>query len=146
MSQDQRSLEVSRLIKAGRQRVFDAWTDPTMIVQWWGAGGVKCTAAEMDLTVGGAYRIANQAPDDSTMWIAGTFTRVNPPEDLAYTWAMEPITEATVHSLVEVSFDKTETGTLVTVIQTRIPTPEAREMHLQGWIGCLEGLDQLIGT
>lgn len=144
MTQEQQRLEVSRLIKAGQARVFSAWTDPTMIVQWWGAGDVKCTAAEMNLTVGGAYRIANQAPDGTTMWIAGTFSHVNPPRDLAYTWAIEPITDSTTYSLVEVTFDEAEDGTLVTITQTRIASPEAREIHRDGWIGCLEGLDMLI--
>lgn len=145
MTQDQR-LEVTRLIKADQDRVFTAWTDPAMIVKWWGAGGVKCTEAQMDLGVGGAYRIANQTPDGTTMWITGTFSRVNPPYELAYTWAMEPISVDTAFSLVEVSFDQTEEGTLVKVIQTQIASPGAREIHLQGWIGCLEGLDELLSS
>ena len=146
MKPDHRRLEVSRLIRADQDRVFSAWTDPAMIVQWWGAGGVKCTAAEIDLTVGGAYRIANQAPDGTTMWITGTFSQVNPPHNLAYTWAMEPITNNSTHSFVEVKFQEKEEGTLVSIIQTQIDSPEAREIHLQGWIGCLEGLDQLMTT
>ena len=146
MTQANQRLEVSRLIRADQDRVFSAWTDPAMIVQWWGAGGVKCTEAEVDLTVGGAYRIANHAPDGTTMWITGTFSQVNPPHDLAYTWAMEPTTDDTTYSLVEVTFDKADGGTLVTIIQSQIASPEAREIHLQGWIGCLEGLDQLIST
>ena len=145
MTQDQR-IEVSRVIKAEQERVFDAWTDPAAIVQWWGAGGVKCTAAQMDLDVGGAYRIANQAPNGATMWITGTFSRVNPPHELAYTWAMEPVADDTAYSLVEVTFDRTDEGTLVTIIQTQIASPEAREIHLQGWIGCLAGLDELLST
>lgn len=146
MTQTNQRLEVSRLIRADQNRVFSAWTDPALIVQWWGAGGVKCTAVEMDLTIGGAYRIANQAPAGTTMWITGTFSRVNPPRELAYTWAMEPITDDTTYSLVEVTFDQTDEGTLVTIVQTRIASPEAREIHLQGWIGCLDGLDELLGT
>lgn len=144
MTVEQAQLEVSRLIKADRERVFAAWTDPQMIVKWWGAGGVSCTAAEMDLRIGGVYRIANEAPDGTTMWITGSFSRVDPPHDLAYTWAMEPVTDETSYSLVEVRFDETGEGTLVTVVQTRIASPEAREVHLQGWVGCLEGLDVLL--
>lgn len=139
----QEQLEVSRQINAEPRRVFDAWTRPEAIVQWWGAGGVTCPSAEIDLAVGGAYRIANQMPDGATMWITGNFSRIEPPNALTYTWAMEPIEPGTIHSLVEVRFDPASDGTLVTVRQTRIASPEAREMHLAGWTGCLEGLSDL---
>ena len=139
-------LEVSRVIRAEQDRVFSAWTDPTQIVQWWGAGGVICTEAELDLVVGGIYRFANQTPDGMTIWITGTFNRVDPPLALAYTWAMEPISPDTEYSLVEVSSDEVADGTLVTVVQTQIPSEEARLTNVQGWLGCLEGLDHLIST
>ena len=144
MTSTAQPLEVSRVIRADQDRVFSAWTDPAEIVQWWGAGGVICTEAELDLVVGGSYRFANQTPDGMTMWITGTFNQVEPPRELSYTWAMEPITDETEYSLVVVSFDRVDNGTRVTVVQ--IPSPEAREIHLQGWIGCLEGLDELIGS
>jgi len=138
-------LEVSRLIKATQQRVYAAWIDPTQIVRWWGAGGVRCTAAEMDVIVDGSYRIANEAPDGMTMWITGTFSRVEPPARLSYTWAIEPITDESHHSLVDVTFAAAAEGTLVTVRQTKISSPSDREVNLHGWIGCLEGLDALLG-
>lgn len=146
MSTAQAQLEVSRLIRADQQRVFAAWTDPAQIVQWWGAGGVVCTQAEMDLVVGGTYRIANKTPEGATMWITGTFEQVDPPRQLIYTWATEPVTVDTDHSLVNVSFEPTDDGTMVTVTQTQIATPQAREIHLQGWIGCLQGLDDLLSA
>jgi len=139
-------LDVSRVIDADPQRLFEAWTDPQMIVQWWGAGGITCPTAEVDLSVGGTYRIANEAPDGSVMWITGTFSRVEPPAALAYTWAMEPVEPHTPVSLVEVTFSPQADGTLVTVRQTEIPSAEAREMHLDGWRGCLEGLERVVRT
>lgn len=145
MTAEDEQLEVSRVIKARRAKVFAAWTDPSLIVQWWGAGDIRCTAAEMNLAVDGAYRIANQAPDGTTMWITGTFSRVEPPDRLTYTWAMEPVDPDARLSIVDVSFRDAPDGTLVTIRQTRIPSTEARTMHLDGWIGCLDGLDRLLG-
>jgi uncharacterized protein YndB with AHSA1/START domain len=138
------SLEVSRFIRAAPQRVYDAWTDPSMIVQWWGAGGITCPEAEVDLSVGGSYRIANRAPNGHTMWIAGTFTQVDPPRALSYTWDMEPIETSEPSSVVEVRFDPKADGTTVTINHRQIPSPEAREIHLEGWIGCMAGLDSLL--
>ncbi len=137
-------LLVRREIATAPERVFEAWTDPSLIVRWWGAGGVKCTAAEMDVEVGGTYRIANLRPDGVTVWITGTFREVDPPSRLAYTWAMEPVDSDTDHSLVEVTFDGDDDTTLVTVVHTRIPDADAREMNEDGWLGCLEGLARLM--
>ena len=137
-------LEVTRTIRAGRQRVFDAWTSPDMIVQWWGAGGITCPEAQFDLTVGGIYRIANQSPDGAVMWITGTFSHIDPPISLTYTWAMEPVDLEAEPSIVEVTFDEVDDGTLVTVRQTRISSAEERTMHLAGWNGCLDGLRELL--
>jgi uncharacterized protein YndB with AHSA1/START domain len=146
MTTTHQQLEVSRLIKADQDRVFSAWSDPELIVQWWGAGDITCTAAEMDLAVGGTYRIANQAPDGATMWITGTFQVVDRPHHLVYTWAMEPVTPDAEYSRVDVRFDRTDEGTLVTIVQTQIASPEARAIHLAGWVGCLQGLDTLLST
>jgi uncharacterized protein YndB with AHSA1/START domain len=115
-----------------------------MIVQWWGAGDVTCPGAEVDLRVGGSYRIANQTPDGQTMWITGTFNRVEPPERLEYTWAMEPVSADSHRSIVKVAFAEGPDGTQITVSQSQIADPETREVHLQGWVGCLDGIERLL--
>lgn len=144
MTTETHQLEVSRLIHAEQSRVFAAWTDPDKIMQWWGAGGVICTEASVDLAVGGRYRFANQTPDGNTMWITGIFTDVDPPGRLEYTWATEPVDDQAPLSKVVVTFTSEDGGTLVTIEQTQIPTSEAREMNHFGWVGCLEGLDALL--
>jgi uncharacterized protein YndB with AHSA1/START domain len=146
MTEALQQLEVSRVINASPDRLFEAWTTPDMIVRWWGAGGITCPEAEMDLAVGGRYRIANETPDGNVMWISGIFSKVDPPHELAYSWGMEPIDDTVPLSLVEVIFSPGADGTLVTVRQTQIATPQAREMHLAGWVGCLEGLESLLAN
>ncbi len=56
-------LVVRRTIKAGPERVFEAWTRPELLLAWWGPRPVRCSGAEVDLRVGGRYRIDNQLPD-----------------------------------------------------------------------------------
>lgn len=138
------SLEVGRIVRAGLERVFTAWTDPSMIVHWWGADGVTCPEASVDLRVGGSYRIANATPDGQVMWITGSFLTVDRPNRLAYTWTMEPLGDDNHYSLVEVAFDEVPDGTAITVIQTKIADPTTREIHLGGWLGCLDGLEKLL--
>jgi uncharacterized protein YndB with AHSA1/START domain len=80
---------IRRTINASAARVFEAWTQPEQLRRWWGPRPVMCSGAEVDLRVGGEYRIGNLLPDGTVLWIAGRFEVVDSPERLAYTWEIE---------------------------------------------------------
>lgn len=84
-------LVLSRTFAAPRERVFRAWTDPAILKKWWAAGpGFTPTVAEVDLRVGGRYRLGMRAPDQGADYIvAGTYREVQRPARLVYTWAWE---------------------------------------------------------
>ena len=50
----QRDLEISRIIKAPRQAVWEAWTRPEQFAQWWVPEPALCRIVEMDVRPGGA--------------------------------------------------------------------------------------------
>ena len=50
----QRDLEISRIIKAPRQAVWEAWTKPEQFAQWWIPAPALCRVIEMDVRPGGA--------------------------------------------------------------------------------------------
>jgi uncharacterized protein YndB with AHSA1/START domain len=52
------TLVVRKTIRASAERLFTAWTDPAQLKLGWGPHGVQCTEAEVDLRIGGRYRIA----------------------------------------------------------------------------------------
>jgi uncharacterized protein YndB with AHSA1/START domain len=102
-------------------------------VHWWGPQGVTCPTAEVDLRVGGAFRLANRFPDGSVLWIAGVFEVIERPDRLVYTWELERVT---------VSFVRCAEATEVIVTHERIADAAALKGHEQGWEGCLDGLAQ----
>lgn len=65
-----------RLIKAPAAKVFQAWTDPELIVQWFTPPPYKTIAAEIDLRVGGRLFIMMQAPDGTEMPNPGVYLEV----------------------------------------------------------------------
>jgi uncharacterized protein YndB with AHSA1/START domain len=132
-------LVVRKLIRASPERLFDAWTQPTHLKQWWGPPSVTCIDAEIDLRVGGRYRIANQFTDGKVLWISGEFELIERPHRLAYTWrtAAEGAAERVV-----VTFEPKGQHSLVIVTHQRIPKAATRDQHEQGWRGCLDGLAQ----
>ncbi|MGI9336785.1 MAG: SRPBCC family protein [Gammaproteobacteria bacterium] len=132
------TLHIRRLIPASPDRVFSAWTDPDQLKMWWGPKGVRCLSAEVELRVGGHYRIANELPDGSVLWIAGEFETIERPDLLIYTWVVETASPTTER--VSVQFDKHEQGTEIILRHEFIATTALRDRHQQGWIGCMDGL------
>jgi uncharacterized protein YndB with AHSA1/START domain len=134
------TLVVRKVIRASPERLFAAWTEPAQLRRWWGPAGVECTDAEVDLRVGGGYRIANRFADGRVVWIAGEFEVIEPPRRLVYSWRLEGQPGAAESERVTVRFDSHEAGTEVVVSHERIATTEDRDQHTAGWEGCLEGL------
>lgn len=50
----QRDLEITRIIKAPRSAVWQAWTDPTQFAQWWIPAPALCRVQRMEVRPGGA--------------------------------------------------------------------------------------------
>lgn len=131
------SLVVRRTIRAPADRLFEMWTAPDHVERWWGPKGVRCVGVEIDLRVGGTYRIGNEMPDGSIMWIRGEFERIDPPSELVYTWRID---ESRRDERVTVRFEASGDATDVVVVHERIVDEAARDQHELGWIGCLDGL------
>jgi len=132
-------LRIRRVIAARTERVFAAWTEPELLRQWWGPAGVRCIAAEVDLRAGGAYRIGNELPDGSVLWISGEFEVVESPRRLVYSWRVgdEPTSRVTV-SFTAIG----ETSTEVMIHRELIHSDAVRDDHERGWLGCLDGLER----
>jgi uncharacterized protein YndB with AHSA1/START domain len=131
-------LVVRRTIRVPAEALFRAWTEPEQLVKWWGPPPARCPQAEIDLRVGGKYRIANAFPDGTTLWIAGEFERISPPHELVFTWRVEGAPGQDERVIVR--FEGKGNTTEVVVTHERIPTADARGRHEQGWNGCLDGL------
>jgi uncharacterized protein YndB with AHSA1/START domain len=138
------TLVVRKTIQASPERLFAAWTEPEQLRAWWGPEGVVCIEAEVDLRPGGRYRIGNQFPDQSVLWIVGEFEAVEPPRRLVYTWRVEGISQAPER--VTVQFDSRGAATEVIVTHDRIASRELRDQHLHGWEGCLAGLAEYVSA
>jgi uncharacterized protein YndB with AHSA1/START domain len=133
-------LIVRRTIRASASRVFEAWTQPEQLCAWWGPRPVSCASAQVDLRVGGRYRIVNLLPDLSLLAIEGVFQVVEVPRKLVYTWKMGDGAEES--SLVTVRFEPEGDSTEVIIAHEQIPSAAVRDSHEHGWRGCLDGLER----
>jgi uncharacterized protein YndB with AHSA1/START domain len=75
---------ITRIFDAPRALVWQAWTDPKMMAQWFGPRGFTSSVPELDLRVGGALRIVMHGPDGNDYPMKGVFLDVTPPERLVF--------------------------------------------------------------
>ncbi|HEY8077210.1 MAG TPA: SRPBCC domain-containing protein [Labilithrix sp.] len=130
------TLVVRRVLRAPIARVWSAWTRADAIATWWGPRPVTCCGAEVDLRVGGRYRIGNRFPDGRELWIAGEFEVVDPPRRLVYSWTVgDGPTER-----VQVRFEPRGDATEIVIAHEKILDEPTRAGHEKGWEGCLDGL------
>lgn len=136
-------VSMSRVIRAPRARVYEAWTSGAIMKTWFGGHGSACTTADLDVRVGGAYRIhvrpvANPASPGSTA--EGKFTQVVPAELLQFNWVAS--WQPGEDSLVTVSFRDAQDGaTELSLRHERfLPGSTVVENYVKGWTGSLDKL------
>ena len=83
------TVDLTGVLAAPRAPVFELLTEPDELARWWGPSGFTCPSVEVDLRVGGGYRIAMQPPDGDLFYLSGEFLKVDPPAKVAYTFRWE---------------------------------------------------------
>lgn len=79
-TQSDREIIITRTFNAARQLVYEVWTDPKHIAQWFGPEGFTTRVTEMDLRPGGKWCYVMIAPDGTEYPSQGVFREVVPLE------------------------------------------------------------------
>jgi uncharacterized protein YndB with AHSA1/START domain len=139
-------LEIRRTFKAPRARVFDAWTKPELIRQWFGPKGMTCPEATLDLRPGGAYRICIVDNEGEEHVAIGTFSEVRPPERLGLIWHWEEGGPGVPGHQTQVTIDFFERGDATEMLFRHVgfETTESRDRHIGGWTTMFERLADFI--
>jgi uncharacterized protein YndB with AHSA1/START domain len=128
-------LEFVRTYAAPRQLVWDAWTDPDQIAQWWGPRGISTPreSIEIDLRPGG--RMSFEMVDDATgarYPNRGTVVEVDPPARLV--WSDDGFADGSGRGTATVTFTEVDAGT--TTLRVHIVADFADDVRAgaeQGW-------------
>jgi uncharacterized protein YndB with AHSA1/START domain len=144
MMTDELTLHLERLLPAPRPLVFRAHTEPAELAKWWGPSGFSAPGIELDVRVGGPYRIAMQPPDGDLFHLSGEFLEVEPPALLAYTFRWEEPDPDDRETVVTFSLEDRGASTGLTVVQNGFATEARRTLHEQGWSESLYRLAELL--
>jgi len=145
-----RELVLTRLIDAPREKLYRAWTDATLLKQWFAPLPWTTPHAELDVRPGGASNIVMRSPEGNDMPCPGVFLEVVPNQRLvftdAYTRAWQPSEKPFM--TVIVTFED-EGGKTRYTARARHWTVADREAHEkmgfhQGWGQCADQLTALV--
>ena len=119
-------------------------SEPELLAAWWGPKGFSTPSIELDVRVGGIYRIAMQPPDGETFTLVGEFREVDPPTLLVYTFRWDPPDPDDLETIVVFSLRDLGASTELTVDQGPFATEGRRALHEQGWSETLDRLHELM--
>lgn len=141
-------LHLTRVFDAPGALVFDAWTDPKRLAQWWGPKGFTNPVCETDPRPGGAIRIHMRAPDGAVYPMTGTYREVRRPERLVFTSAaLDEQGKALFEVLTTVQFAEARGRTVVTLEARVLERTDKAAPYLKGmqagWTQSLERLATL---
>ena len=139
-----RELVMRRTFDAPRRLVFEAWTRPEHVKQWYGCRKVSLIVCEIDLRVGGAYLYVMRAPDGVDHAMQGVYREIVPPEHLVYTEGYVTRGFESNEATVTVTFVEKGGRTTLTA-RSVYPSVEDRDGHLNSGMetGAAETLDRL---
>lgn len=143
--------KVTHRFKASPERVYDAFLDPAMVRLWqqaWGeqsGSGGEMTACEIDPVVGGRFMFADMRADgEARHW--GTFTALERPTKIAFTWYTDPSEEeqtSLVTMIIEPEPDGP--GAIVTLYhEMDAQWAEWVSRTEKGWITMLQAIDTVL--
>ena len=138
------SLNLQRRYPVSPEKVWRAWTDPQALKQWWGPGGPEAVSVvELDVRVGGRFRILFGGPRGDDHEVQGTYREVVPNRRLAFTWTW-PRTTPERESLVTITFNAVGSGTALDFVHAQHFDEKVRDGHLQGWSEAFVKLDRFL--
>lgn len=138
------SVSLHRVLKASPEKVYRAFTEANAIASWLPPYGFLCTVHEMNVQVGGTFKMSfyNFSTGNSHSF-GGEYLEVKPNEFLKYTDKFDD-PNLPGEMLTSVWLTKVSVGTEIKILQENIPSMIPAEMCYLGWQESLEKLTKLV--
>ncbi|HVF12102.1 MAG TPA: SRPBCC domain-containing protein [Actinomycetota bacterium] len=142
---DDTTLVLERFYSSSAERMFKAWTDPDDLRKWYSpVPGWVVSKAEVDLQLGGGYRIEFGPSGGPQVVEIGTYEQITPSRLLVVEIRIEG-RSADELTRLKVEFESTAGGTMIRITESDYTNKKARDMHAEGWAHCLDLLEMLAG-
>ena len=141
-------LVLNRSYPVAPEKVWRAWTDPEAVKRWWGPGpDDPVSLAQLDVRVGGRFRIVFGGPQGKEHEVQGVYKEVVPNRKLVFTWSW-PRTTPERESLVTIVFKRAgageKAGTELEFLHAQLFDEAARDGHKRGWTESFAKLEKFL--
>lgn len=138
------SVSLHRVIKTSPEKLYRAFTEATAMASWLPPYGFLCTVHEMNVTVGGTFRMSfHNFSTGNSHSFGGTYLEMKPNEFLKYSDKFDD-PNMPGEMITTVWLKKNLVGTELKVEQTGIPDMIPAEMCYLGWQESLDKLTRLV--
>ncbi len=141
LAPDDRSIITTRIFDAPRELVFDAWSDPKHLAEWWGPTGFTTTTRSFAMQPGGVWRFVMHGPDGRDYENRITYDEIVRPERLVYRHGGGDDVEP-VQFKVVVTFEE-EGGKTRLTMRAVFPSAAERDRVAKEY-GAIEGAKQTL--
>jgi uncharacterized protein YndB with AHSA1/START domain len=119
-------------IKGSAERIFEALTDPSQVVSWWGVvGRFQTTHMESDLRLGGKWMMRGIGLEGRPFTVTGQYRQIERPRLLAFSW-LPSWQEGATESVVRFDLEEKDGSTTVRLTHSGLITESSRTSH-KGW-------------
>jgi uncharacterized protein YndB with AHSA1/START domain len=137
-----REIIITRTFDAPRELVWEAWTNPEHVAQWWGPDGFTTTIEKMDVRVGGVWKHVMHGPDGTDYPNKSRFTAVIKPERIEFSHGGSRKGDPAAQFDATWTFEALGAQTRVTIYML-FPTPADRDRVVNVY-GAIEGGKQTL--
>jgi uncharacterized protein YndB with AHSA1/START domain len=154
-----RDVVLSRVFFAPREIVWQAWTQPERLTQWFAPEHFTAAAAKVELRPGGQFLYCMRTPEGAEYWGRGIYREIVPPERLVYVdsfadeegnpvkpeqYGLSP--DYPAETLLTVTLEDQGKKTLLTLRHAGLPVGEASDLTEAGWRSQLDRLDDALSA
>ena len=143
-TKEETTLQLQRVFKAPREAVFAAWTTPEEMKKWViPEPGFTTSEVEVDLRVGGKYRIQMLSPKGNFHTAVGVYREISAPKKLVFSWSW---LEYPTHGKTQVTIEFLDRGGDTEMVFTHelFPNKASRDDHNRGWSGAIGHLKEFL--
>ena len=140
------SLHLSHEIFVPREIVWDLWTQPEHLGEWYSPSAPSRRQASVDLRVGGSYALSWTGADGVTYTEHGEFIEVEPPQRLVYTMEFDEAFGQPASTELTVDFVDVGGTTRIEIEHRGYPDEQMRDQHAQGWPEFLKQLEEYLSA
>ncbi|MGE5456807.1 MAG: SRPBCC family protein [Methanococcaceae archaeon] len=151
---EDQELIITRVFDAPRNRVWEVWTEPEHVMEWWGPEGFTAPIIKTDFRVGGKSLFCMRSPEGEDFWSTGVYQEIVEQEKIvttdSFSDAQGNVVPASHYGmsgdwplelLVTVTFEEDGGKTKLTLRHEGFPDRENRDLAKAGWN---ESLDKLV--